>query len=85
MWTATNMTKQWTLPQRGKPSELIDVAPSNNRKIIKFTDTKQPTNNSKQSQVEVAMVKYHQTELIRQWLGLESERDQHKIRSKLRG
>ena len=76
--TATNMTKQWTLPLRGKPADIIDVAPSRKRRINKFKDTQQLGNEPNKSQMEVAMLKLHQKELIRQLLGLEFERDQLK-------
>ena len=76
--TGDAMVKQWTLPLRGIPPEIIDAAPSRKRKIVKSTDTKQLEHELKKSQLEVAMLKLHQKDLIRQLLELEFERDRLK-------
>lgn len=72
------MTKQWTLPLRHHAAETIDIPSSKKSRIQKHTDAKNMENQVQKCQMEIAMLKVHQKELIRNLLNVEIERDRLK-------
>ena len=74
------MTKQWMLPLKNYLAEIVDIL-SLKRKIQKHTDTKHLENDVQKACMEVAMLKLHQKDLIRNLWEVEFERD--KLRNEL--
>ena len=72
------MDKQWTLPIKNQPAQIIETQCSKKRKVQKHTDTKTLENQIQKCQMEIAMLKLHQKELIRNLLNVEIERDRLK-------
>ena len=82
-WRYTNTMaqgKQYTLPFKNQPSELVEIAPKE-RKVDKHVGLKYLQDQIVRHQMEMQMLKAHQKENIQNLLNVEIERD--KLRADL--